>query len=389
MSDPLRQDEHEGSQPSRTQESVKRALRIARSLLIKKLIGVLIASNLNFIIILGLILGIAFFFLGTEEPEPEYGKWEVGGITEFGKNEIPAEYIPIYKKFGEKYDVPWNLLAAHHRVETVFSTIEDMRSPVGAIGHMQFMPLTWLGWSYPGTRLGDAKIPEYILTDPAMIKKYGGSGLDGNGDGKADPWNLEDAVASAAHYLYVNGVNEGNIRKAVYAYNHADWYVDQVLEFADAYVSGYRAIENKPPGENIGGLSWPAPGIKTITSDFGYRRHPVTKERMSFHNGIDFSLPGYDDFGKPIVAFRSGTVIQAGYRGSYGNAVEIDHGDGMRTLYGHMNKVRVSKGDKVDSGSRIGDLGNSGRSTGPHLHFVVKINGTPVDGKKYLKKFLD
>ncbi|MFP3471814.1 lytic murein transglycosylase, partial [Micrococcus sp. SIMBA_144] len=88
--------------------------------------------------------------------------------------------------------------------------------------HTQFMPLTWLGWNYPGgDRLGNASIPDSILHDPAMIKKYGGYGVDANGDGKADPYDLEDAIFSTANYLSANGASKGDIEGAVYAYNHA------------------------------------------------------------------------------------------------------------------------------------------------------------------------
>lgn len=203
------------------------------------------------VIISGLII-LAFVILsstgGEEEMQPGTGYYG-GDISEFGANEIPSQYIPIYKAAQEKYGVPWNLLAAHHRVETRFSTLEVMVSPVGAAGHLQFMPLTWIGWSYPGgNRLGNANIPNKILTDPAMIKKYGGYGVDANGDGKADPWDIEDAIYSAANYLKANGAAEGDIRRAVFAYNRADWYVEEVLGFADQYVKGYVSVGSSNGG---------------------------------------------------------------------------------------------------------------------------------------------
>ncbi len=108
---------------------------------------------------------------------------------------------------------------------------------------LYFMPLTWIGWSYPGgNRLGNANIPSEILTNPIMIKKYGGYGVDANGDGKADPWDIEDAIFSAANYLAANGAAEGDLRRAVFAYNRADWYVEEVLGFADQYVKGYVTV---------------------------------------------------------------------------------------------------------------------------------------------------
>lgn len=171
------------------------------------------------------------------------GGTQVPIISDFGENEIPEEYIPIYQAAGDKYSVPWNLLAAHHRVETIFSTIKDMTSPVGATGHMQFMVCTWVGWSYPGCGgLGDAPIPPADLTSLAIIQKYGGYGVDGNGDGKADPNNLEDAVFAAANYDAANGASTGDIEGAVYAYNHSLAYVQEVLMYAALYASGNAVI---------------------------------------------------------------------------------------------------------------------------------------------------
>ncbi|MGF2615955.1 lytic transglycosylase domain-containing protein [Rossellomorea vietnamensis] len=157
-------------------------------------------------------------------------------LSEEAKEEIPSEYIPIYKDASQKYGVPWNLLAAHHRVETRFSQMETMVSPVGAEGHLQFMPCTFVGWSHPTCEgLGQGDIPDEDLTDPGIIAKYGGYGVDANGDGKADPWDIEDAVYSAANYLASNGAADGDIERAVFAYNHSEQYVEDVLYYAERY----------------------------------------------------------------------------------------------------------------------------------------------------------
>ena len=145
---------------------------------------------------------------------------------------IPEEYIPIYKEAAEAYGIPWTLLAAHHRIETRFSTMDPLLSPVGAEGHMQFMPCTFVGWTYPGcSGLGKGEIPEKDKTNPEIIKKYGGYGVDGNGDGIADPYDIEDAIYSAANYLSKSGAADGNYEKAIFNYNRSEKYVKDVLYF--------------------------------------------------------------------------------------------------------------------------------------------------------------
>ncbi|MDN7240548.1 lytic transglycosylase domain-containing protein [Planococcus sp. N028] len=150
--------------------------------------------------------------------------------------EVPAEYIPLYKEAAGKYEVPWTLLAAHHRVETRFSTMDPLLSPVGAEGHMQFMPCTFVGWTYPScSGLGKGDIPEEEKTDPAVISAYGGYGVDGNEDGKADPYDLTDALYSAANYLSKNGAADGDLEKAIFQYNHSDQYVQDILHYYNQY----------------------------------------------------------------------------------------------------------------------------------------------------------
>ncbi|WP_026691273.1 lytic transglycosylase domain-containing protein [Alteribacter aurantiacus] len=158
-------------------------------------------------------------------------------LSERGEMEVPDDYLPIYKAAEDEYGVPWNLLAAVHRVETIFSTMDPLVSPVGAEGHMQFMPCTWTGWSHPTCGgLGEGDIPNEEKTDPEIIQQYGGYGVDATGNGVADPYNIEDAVFSAAKYLAANGAADGEYERAVFAYNRADWYVEDVIGFADRYV---------------------------------------------------------------------------------------------------------------------------------------------------------
>ncbi|MFC3210705.1 MULTISPECIES: lytic transglycosylase domain-containing protein [Planomicrobium] len=154
--------------------------------------------------------------------------------------EIPKENIPLYKEAANAYDIPWTLLAAHHRVETKFSAMDPLLSPVGAEGHMQFMPCTFVGWSHPTCKdLGKGNISESEKTDPAIIQEYGGYGVDGNKDGIADPYDLQDALYSAANYLSQHGASEGDLEQAISTYNHSDEYLKDVLFYYYKYEEQY------------------------------------------------------------------------------------------------------------------------------------------------------
>jgi murein DD-endopeptidase MepM/ murein hydrolase activator NlpD len=124
--------------------------------------------------------------------------------------------------------------------------------------------------------------------------------------------------------------------------------------------------------ERSAGLMAPVAG--RITSGFGMRFHPIL-HYTRFHAGLDFGAP----WGSPIVAAADGTVVAAGYGGGYGRQVQIAHGGGILTLYGHMSAIAATPGEPVRQGQVIGYVGSSGLSTGPHLHFEVKVNGQPVD----------
>lgn len=122
---------------------------------------------------------------------------------------------------------------------------------------------------------------------------------------------------------------------------------------------------------------WPVQG--RVSSPFGYRIHPIFKVRK-MHTGIDLSA----SFGTSIHAADSGVVIQAGWRGGYGKTVVVSHGSGLTTLYAHQSTILVSVGEAVSQGDVIGKVGSTGYSTGPHLHFEVRLNGSPLDPMGYL-----
>ncbi|MGL4490149.1 MAG: peptidoglycan DD-metalloendopeptidase family protein [Rhizobiaceae bacterium] len=123
----------------------------------------------------------------------------------------------------------------------------------------------------------------------------------------------------------------------------------------------------------------PVPGSET-TSSFGYRKDPLLGTQ-AFHSGIDFR----GEIGRAIKAPAAGVIVTAGRVGGYGNMVEVRHKGGIITRYGHMNSIYVREGEKIDAGTVIGEVGNTGRSTGPHLHYEVRIDGNPVDPARYLK----
>ena len=133
-------------------------------------------------------------------------------------------------------------------------------------------------------------------------------------------------------------------------------------------------------GSFVSGEGWARPcSWRKLTSPYGYRIHPTTGQ-YKFHNGVDLA----NDQGTPIYAARSGRVTVATYGGTYGNYVTINHGDGYSSLYAHMTRYVVHKGDTVKRGQLIGYMGSTGRSTGPHLHFSIFYNGSSVNPMNYI-----
>jgi murein DD-endopeptidase MepM/ murein hydrolase activator NlpD len=146
---------------------------------------------------------------------------------------------------------------------------------------------------------------------------------------------------------------------------------EQSLQELQAYFQDQKSLLASTPS------IWPSRGW--VTSDFGSRLDPYTADRV-MHHGLDIAGP----HGKEVMAPSEGTVVFAGSEGGYGNVLVIDHGYGIKTRYGHLASIKVKAGERVKRGQVIAALGNTGRSTGPHLHYEVRVNGLPQNPRKFI-----
>lgn len=146
---------------------------------------------------------------------------------------------------------------------------------------------------------------------------------------------------------------------------------EQSLQELQAYFQEQKSLLASVPS------IWPARGW--VTSDFGQRLDPYTADRV-MHAGLDIAAP----HGKEVYSPADGTVVFAGLEGGYGNVIVIDHGYGIKTRYGHLARMNVKAGQVVRRGELVAAVGNTGRSTGPHLHYEVRVNGIPQNPRKFI-----
>ena len=174
-------------------------------------------------------------------------------------------------------------------------------------------------------------------------------------------------------------------RRAIYdqalaEQNKIDAEYNKMLEDSNritAMIRNWERVGQVGSAHGSGRFIWPVDG--TITSPFGWRVHPIFGTSI-FHSGMDIGV----DYGTPVCAADSGTVIYSGWMGGYGNAVMIDHGGGIVTLYGHNSSLQVGVGQTVGQGQVIALAGSTGNSTGPHCHFEVRVHGEVVNPGGYL-----
>jgi len=250
------------------------------------------------------------------------------------REEYEGRMVAITSELSELYDVEKNFRKNNGlppRTKTPAEFVENVSAEQGGKG------------GPPGSDPGD----DAPLANDALVR----------------PPSVIDGLANPSADLIVQEIN---IR------------TESLREYNELYLAASQA--KKEEIDRTPGI-WPVSRTKRsiVTSRFGHRKDPFTRD-LSFHDGLDIGAP----YGTSIIATGKGTVISSGWDKYLGNHVRIDHGAGMVTVYGHMQKTTVSVGELVEKGTEVGKLGSTGRSTGAHLHYEVRINGKSVDPERYL-----
>ncbi|HEY6551210.1 MAG TPA: lytic murein transglycosylase [Solirubrobacterales bacterium] len=232
--------------------------------------------------------------------------------------EIPPFLLPIYQACGTEYGIPWEVLASINKIETAFGTNLNVSS-AGAVGWMQFLPSSWEAF-----------------------------GVDANGDGRKDPYNPVDAICAAAHYLKLGG-GSNDLYNAIFSYNHADWYVEEVLLYARAY--------GKLPSDLVGSLTGLTEGAHfPVAADASYaddisarkvleRAKPGTREAYGNAADVITSSPTrrginiFADEGAPIVAVNDGVIEKMGDSPELGRYVVLQDAYGNRFTYAQLGQI--------------------------------------------------
>ena len=189
----------------------------------------------------------------------------------------------------------------------------------------------------------------------------------------------KEAEAKAAAEAAEKARLEAEAKAAAEAAEKAKKEAEEAAAAKKAAEEKAKEISNPTPAASEAHFCWPIASYYGITSKFGYRIHPINK-KYSLHTGVDLGAAA----GTAIYAAQDGTVVMSGTNGGFGYCVIIDHGNGLRTLYGHCSKLLVSVGQTVKRGQTIALVGMTGSATGNHLHFEVQLNGTPVEPLQYI-----
>ncbi len=175
----------------------------------------------------------------------------------------------------------------------------------------------------------------------------------------------------------VKEINESRVDLATLKIGE-ELFLPEARPEVSAFGSSGKGSSSKSGATYSRSFRWPVVG--RINSPFGWRRHPITR-RKSFHTGIDIKASR----GYRIRAAKDGQVVYSGWMGGYGRVVVLSHGQGYSTLYAHCSSLSVKNGQRVSQGQVVGLVGTSGRATGPHLHFEVRKNNSPINPLKVLR----
>lgn len=282
--------------------------------------------------IMALILLFSFVLLGILVSSSDSSMDRLSASAQHSLD-IPALLLPIYLH-AENDRVSWARLAAIHKVSTDFGQEKAKRNDT----------ISLLG--FPRSLWDQYK-------------------ADGDGDGTMDPANPHDAIFSLANYFYnqAEAGEEGALNDLFLESGE----IDRVHAQENDYSSMLFIHDH---------WLWPVIGYTNISSPYGPRVDPITGEQGVFHDGVDIPAPR----GTPVVAIQDGEVVEVTSSSSgYGHFIRLKHDGGIQSFYGHLSKMGVKRGQRVLRGEMIGLVGNTGKSTGPHLHLGMVQNGQSID----------
>ncbi|MFC1232886.1 MULTISPECIES: peptidoglycan DD-metalloendopeptidase family protein [Streptomyces] len=310
---------------------------------------------------------------GTESAQA--GDAGTGGGLRSGV--VPAQYVPWVLKAGALCEtIKPAVVAAQIEAESGWNP--NARSPVGAEGLSQFMPGTWPSWSRDDD--GNGRVSPYDPGDAIMAQGRYDCALARQVEGYKERGEAYGATLDLALAAYNAGPGAVQQYHGIPPYTETQNYVARIKSLISTYESVEEPAGTLPAGRR---MAMPLRGDPPITSPYGMRMHPILGV-YKLHTGIDFAAPA----GTPFLAARGGRVTFAGWSNGYGNRVVISHGtvDGKRisTTYNHMSAFSVSVGQEVEVGQRVGAVGSTGYSTGPHAHFEVQQNDRYVDPAPWL-----
>lgn len=284
-------------------------------------------------------------------------------------------------------------------VATILTESTDLSGLVKTAKVVAAKVLNWNPWSTEAAGVTKPDMPPErdvpsVNEDnpPATQEQTSVSPAGGGPEGNHREIDLAEPQALSSSHLRVDGYNvaaqgllggaagrpEANANSVTAAFSGTG---ARTREAEPAVSSTRKAGDNGKTSSE----TWKPPKLMVpvhgqITYGFGYRIHPIYERRL-FHEGVDIAAPE----GTPIKAAAGGRVERVGPLGTYGTIVEIDHGRGLTTLYAHCSKVMVQPGDRVRAGQKVAEVGSTGLSTGPHLHFEVAVDGRPRDPFAYLQ----
>ncbi len=184
--------------------------------------------------------------------------------------------------------------------------------------------------------------------------------------------NIDRELSTINKYLEKRGV------KPVFQDSQGGEVDNEILSTIE--ISGFYENYLKEINKSLANIPLGMPFTGRITSSFGHRTNPFGGYSVETHRGMDIKGP----MGAPVKSMAKGKVTFSGWKGGYGNCIILEHGSGFETLYGHLSKVMVKRGQKIDIGQQIGNIGSTGRSTGPHLHYEVHQHGKRINPISFL-----